>query len=184
MSFSALLVRCPFTKSRLEKANDALRWFLVRLRKHPDTGVQRVQHLPRRSRRAAESWVSRRFWFVMTSSGVLRPKQFADGCFCAVLTGFFLLSMGLLCFIYLICALRTNIIFVGIFFGLFLEFVLLAASFWHLAKGHHDLGMSLQKVSTCHPTGNFRLLYSPSTANIPTPQASGAFGFLACVSGW
>ena len=30
-------------------------------------------------------------------------------------TGFFQVWMGFLCFIYMICALRTNIVFVGIF---------------------------------------------------------------------
>lgn len=57
--------------------------------------------------------------------------------------------MGVLSLIYLVCALRTNIIFVTIFFGLFMTFLLLAASYWHLAlgKSHHATGKKLQIVS-------------------------------------
>ncbi len=60
--------------------------------------------------------------------------------------GFFLLFMGLLCFIYLICALRTNIVFVTIFLGLFLTFVVLTGSYWHLALGHTQTAARLQIV--------------------------------------
>lgn len=48
---------------------------------------------------------------------------------------FFLVYMGLLCLVYLICALRTNIIFVGIFLTLVLAFGLLSSVFWHGAQG-------------------------------------------------
>lgn len=72
---------------------------------------------------------------------------------------FFLLFMGLLSLVYLICALRTNLIFVAIFMGLFLLFVTLAASYWHLADGH-----------------------SAASANLQV--AAGAFGFIACMAGW
>ena len=67
--------------------------------------------------------------------------------------------MGLLSLIYLICALRTNIVFVTIFFGLFMTFVLLAGSYWHLAMSHTAIGAKLQ-------------------------IASGSFAFLACLAGW
>ena len=63
--------------------------------------------------------------------------------------GFFLLFMGLLCFMYLICALRTNIVFVTIFLGLFLTFVVLTGSYWQLALGHLQTAARLQIVS--HP---------------------------------
>lgn len=46
---------------------------------------------------------------------------------------FFLLFMGLLCFIYLICSLRTNIAFVVIFLTLVCGFACLAAAYWNLA---------------------------------------------------
>ena len=73
--------------------------------------------------------------------------------------GFFLLFMGLLSLVYLICALRTNLIFVAIFLGLFLTFVTLAASYWHLSDGHPVA------------SANFQV-------------AAGAFGFMACMAGW
>ena len=42
--------------------------------------------------------------------------------------------MGLLCLIYLIASLRTNLIFVTIFFTLVIAFSLLAAAYWYTAK--------------------------------------------------
>lgn len=47
--------------------------------------------------------------------------------------GFFLVFMGVLCFVYLICALRTNLVFVVIFFTLVLAFGCLTAAFWYTA---------------------------------------------------
>lgn len=73
--------------------------------------------------------------------------------------GFFLLFMGLLSLLYLICALRTNMVFVTIFFGLFMCFVLLTGSYWNIAIDQAALGAKLQ-------------------------IASGAFAFLACLAGW
>lgn len=49
---------------------------------------------------------------------------------------FFQLWMGVLCLIYMICALRTNIVFVLIFAGLVPAFGLLAGAYWHLAEGN------------------------------------------------
>lgn len=48
---------------------------------------------------------------------------------------FFLLYMGLLCLVYLICALRTNLIFIMIFATLVPAFCLLASVFWHGSQG-------------------------------------------------
>lgn len=73
--------------------------------------------------------------------------------------GFFLVYMGLLCLIYLICALRTNAIFVGIFFTLVLAFACLAGSYWQLAKGHAAEAVTLQ-------------------------HAGGGFTFVTCLLGW
>ncbi|KAL9604327.1 MAG: hypothetical protein Q9179_001883 [Wetmoreana sp. 5 TL-2023] len=67
--------------------------------------------------------------------------------------------MALMSLIYLICALRTNIVFVTIFFGLFMTFVVLAASYWQIGSGHVAVAAKLQ-------------------------IASGAFAFLACMAGW
>lgn len=75
------------------------------------------------------------------------------------LTGFFLLFMGLLSFIYLICALRTNLVFVAIFLGLLLTFVVLTGAYWQLALGNAKMAQKLQ-------------------------VAAGAFGFMATMAGW
>ncbi|KAL9015258.1 MAG: hypothetical protein Q9173_000144 [Seirophora scorigena] len=73
--------------------------------------------------------------------------------------GFFLLFMGFLSLLYLICALRTNLVFVTIFFGLFMTFVILTGSYWEIAIGHGAIAARLQ-------------------------IASGAFAFLASFAGW
>jgi len=73
--------------------------------------------------------------------------------------GFFQIWMGVLCFIYMICALRTNVVFVIIFASLVPAFGLLTAAYWSLAKGN--------------------------TASAETYQiAAGACTFVTCVCGW
>jgi len=52
--------------------------------------------------------------------------------------GYFQLYMGLLCAVYLICALRTNIIFVLIFLLLIPAFGCLTGYFWKIAEGVVD----------------------------------------------
>lgn len=47
---------------------------------------------------------------------------------------FFLVFMAVMCFIYLICSLRTNIVFVVIFFMLVIGFSLLSGSYWQTAN--------------------------------------------------
>lgn len=65
--------------------------------------------------------------------------------------------MGLLCLVYLICALRTNIVFLVIFATLVVAFGLLTGTYWHLALGHAALGAKLQVVST-HSSARLRPL--------------------------
>lgn len=72
---------------------------------------------------------------------------------------FFTLFMGLLCLIYLICALRTNIVFVIIFFTLTLGFAVLSGSYWQAAQGNADISRKLV-------------------------IATGAFFFVTCLAGW
>ena len=55
--------------------------------------------------------------------------------------------MGLLCLVYLICALRTNIVFLVIFFTLVLAFGFLSGAYWQLAQGNAVLGGKLVVVS-------------------------------------
>ena len=57
---------------------------------------------------------------------------------------FFLLWMGFMCMIYLIASLRTNLVFVTIFFGLLMTFAMLSAEFWYLAMGDMASGARLQ----------------------------------------
>lgn len=59
---------------------------------------------------------------------------------------FFMIFMGVLCFIYLICSLRTNVCFVVIFLSLVLAFGLLGGTFFHTAEGNLALAHRLQVV--------------------------------------
>ncbi|KAF1843367.1 uncharacterized protein K460DRAFT_357103 [Cucurbitaria berberidis CBS 394.84] len=72
---------------------------------------------------------------------------------------YFLLCMALLCFVYLICSIRTNLIFFLIFFTLVPTFALLAGTFLQLANGRPALAGRLQ-------------------------EAAGAFAFVTCLCGW
>lgn len=58
--------------------------------------------------------------------------------------------MGLLCFIYLICALRTNVIFCFVLAMIVIAFGLFAGTYWQLAQGNVALAVSLEKVSKPH----------------------------------
>lgn len=67
--------------------------------------------------------------------------------------------MGLMCFVYLICSIRTNFVFFMIFFTLFIAFSLLAGAYWQLNNGNTALAGRLQ-------------------------IAGGAFTFCTCIFGW
>ena len=56
---------------------------------------------------------------------------------------FFQLFMGVLCLIYFICALRTNVVFLVIFLCLIPAFGCLAGAFWHLAQGNTGIATTL-----------------------------------------
>ncbi|KAI9706949.1 MAG: hypothetical protein M1820_004535 [Bogoriella megaspora] len=73
---------------------------------------------------------------------------------------FFLLTMGFLCFIYMILSLRTNIVFFIIFLTLIFAFCLLAGAYWQMSNN--------------------------PTSTLPTKLivAAGAFSFVTCVGGW
>jgi len=73
--------------------------------------------------------------------------------------GYLMISMGLLCLVYLICSVRTNLVFFGIFFTLVPAFGLLAGTFFHNALGN------LSIASKCE-------------------IAAGAFLFVTCCLGW
>ncbi|RDW68346.1 hypothetical protein BP5796_09003 [Coleophoma crateriformis] len=110
------------------------------------------------------------FW--LSYGGTLQPFYNAAGAYAggdqaAGLTtpgfsnsfAFFLLFMGFMCFIYMIAALRTNIVFFLIFMTLVCALTLLAGAFWQVGQGNPTLGVRLQ-------------------------IAGGAFGFVTCMLGW
>ena len=73
--------------------------------------------------------------------------------------GFFMLFMALLSLIYLVCALRTNVIYCVIFATLVMVFGFLTGYHWIKAIGHMQIAMKLEK-------------------------AAGASGFISVLSGW
>ncbi|KAF2684603.1 hypothetical protein K458DRAFT_302919 [Lentithecium fluviatile CBS 122367] len=72
---------------------------------------------------------------------------------------FFFVSMGIMCLIYLVCSLRTNVCFFMIFFTLVLAFAMLAGAYLQLNNGNTVLATRLQ-------------------------TAGGAFAFCTCIFGW
>jgi uncharacterized protein len=63
------------------------------------------------------------------------PAASASNPVFAATFAYFQLYMGVLCFIFLICSLRTNIVFFLIFLLLVPAFGCLAAAFWKIAQG-------------------------------------------------
>ncbi|KAF2469684.1 uncharacterized protein BDR25DRAFT_228345 [Lindgomyces ingoldianus] len=72
---------------------------------------------------------------------------------------FFFVAMGIMCFVYLICSLRTNVCFFMIFLTLVFAFSMLAGTYWQLNNGNTALAGRLQ-------------------------IAAGAFAFCTCIFGW
>jgi hypothetical protein len=70
-----------------------------------------------------------------------------------------MISMGILCFVYLICSIRTNLIFFLIFFTLVPAFGLLAGVFFNTSLGNAAVAAKCQ-------------------------EAAGAFTFVTCILGW
>jgi succinate-acetate transporter protein len=80
-------------------------------------------------------------------------------CLLTTTTAYLLLMMSMLCVVYLICSIRTNLIFFLIFFTLVPAFGLLAGSYFQLANGRAMLAAKLA-------------------------EAAGAFCFVTCLCGW
>lgn len=55
--------------------------------------------------------------------------------------------MAMLMVIYMICATRTNAVYLVIFFSLVVFFALVAGAFWHLGVGNLNIGNRLVVVS-------------------------------------
>lgn len=77
-----------------------------------------------------------------------------------ILPAFFLVFMGVLCFVYMILALRTNVVFFLIFLLLTPAFACLAAAYWYLAED----------------------IESPIAPTLLL--AGGALAFVVCMLGW
>ena len=60
--------------------------------------------------------------------------------------GFFLVFMGVLCLVYLVCSIRTNLVFFTIFLVLVPSFGCFAAAFWWNANGNFGYCLTLLKV--------------------------------------
>jgi succinate-acetate transporter protein len=83
--------------------------------------------------------------------------------------GFWLLFMGVLCFIYMICALRTNVVFVVIFLSLVVAFGLLAGAFFLQAA---DYAANAAAANRCLVVSS---LLSPSTSEAEQAPSSPAW---------
>ncbi|KAH8686040.1 hypothetical protein BGZ60DRAFT_543293 [Tricladium varicosporioides] len=103
--------------------------------------------------------------FFLTFATTLTPFYNASGAYGAnsaqfhATFAFFPLWMGLLCLFYLICSLRTNVVFVLIFFQLVVALGLLAAGHWQTAA--HEVEAA-ERINT----------------------AAGAVAFVAAIAGW
>lgn len=70
-----------------------------------------------------------------------------------------MIAMALLCFVFLICSIRTNLVFFLIFFTLVPAFGLLAGAYLNAGKGNAAVAAKCQ-------------------------EAAGAFTFVTCLCGW
>jgi succinate-acetate transporter protein len=126
------------------------------------------------------------FW--LTFASTLEPSYFAYGLYAPAGApetaglatqgfnasfGFFLLFMGLLCLMYLVCSLRTNVVFVVIFLTLVLAFGCLTGAYWNNA---------LSFAATA--AGNTALSATKAKIASRCLVAGGACAFVTCLAGW
>jgi hypothetical protein len=79
--------------------------------------------------------------------------------------------MGVLCFIYFVCSLRTNIAFAIIFLTLVGAFGCLAGAYWHLALAYSKTASAASAAYHAARAGSLL-------------TAGGALTFVTCMSGW
>lgn len=99
--------------------------------------------------------------------------------------GFFLVFMGVVSFIFFVCAFRTNVCFVVIFLTLVLTFALLTVAYWLLAEdftGNASTANDFVIVSLllCRDVRTWPERYDI----VDNYQASGACAFVCCAAGW
>lgn len=87
--------------------------------------------------------------------------------------GFFLVFMGVLCMIYLVCSLRTNVVFVVIFFTLVCAFGCLSGAYWQLAHAYAATARGDTAAAASHAAMAGRCQI-----------AGGAFCFVTSMAGW
>ena len=75
-------------------------------------------------------------------------------------SGFWLLFMGVLTFVFLICSLRTNVVFVTIFFSLMFCFFMLTAGFWALAADAAGNAVLANRLIVVRTTPFFSIVYT------------------------
>ncbi|KAG4435288.1 hypothetical protein IFR05_009214 [Cadophora sp. M221] len=100
------------------------------------------------------------FW--LTLGATLQPSYNAEGAYTSGLTGaeaaagqakflssfaFYLVVVGVITFMYFLCAFRTNIVFLIIFFLLDIALFILAGAYWELAEGNTARGAKLEEVA-------------------------------------
>ncbi|KAE9366310.1 gpr1-like plasma membrane protein [Stipitochalara longipes BDJ] len=100
------------------------------------------------------------FWLALAAT--LQPVYSAEGAYTSGKSGaeaaagqaeflssfaFFLLFLGILTFLYLICAFRTNVVFVIIFFFLDIALFLLTGAYWVLAEGNTSRGARMEMAA-------------------------------------
>lgn len=81
--------------------------------------------------------------------------------------------MGVLCFLYMVLALRTNLVFFLIFTTLVPAFGLLAGAYWTLAKAAEATAAGNTASAASH-------MSNATTYTI----TAGAFTFVTCMLGW
>lgn len=79
--------------------------------------------------------------------------------------------MGLLCLIYFICSLRTNVVFALIFFTLVLAFGCLTGAYWNLAIAYGNPATSAARAAHAATAGKCLV-------------AAGALTFVTDMCGW
>jgi succinate-acetate transporter protein len=70
---------------------------------------------------------------------------------CLHYLGFYLLFFTLLCFIFMVCSLRTSVAFVSVFFTATVALACLVGVYFHAAKGSPETAKTLTVVSSHKP---------------------------------
>jgi len=85
--------------------------------------------------------------------------------------------MGVLGFVFLVCALWTNVAFVAIFVAVVASFGLLAGSYWQAGNVAYDLAHNLRVVSADQPLRGSQVM-------LIVFKAGGASLFVCCLCAW